>query len=127
MARALKVCSTSGCPHLTSSGRCEACQAKADTRRGTRQRRGYGRAHETRFRPGVLRRDPICTCDQQGQHTHGRRCYQPATVADHWPIDKRELVAQGMDSNDPAHGRGLCAACHNAITSLIQPGGWARR
>lgn len=124
--RALKVCPTPGCPNLVETGRCDTCRAAAEQQRGNRHQRGYGRAHEQRFRSGVLRRDPLCVCEDQ-THGHGPRCLAQSTVADHWPIDKRELRRLGLDEHDPKHGRGLCANCHDKHTSKAQPGGWNAR
>jgi 5-methylcytosine-specific restriction protein A len=126
MSRALKVCSQSGCPTLVVGGRCEAHAKAADVRRGTRHERGYGTGHTKRFRPGVLKREPICVCVVSGQHGHGARCWRASSVADHWPRDRRELVAQGLDADDPQYGRGLCKQCHDAHTASAQPGGWNR-
>jgi 5-methylcytosine-specific restriction protein A len=47
-----------------------------------------------------------------------------STVADHWPLSRRELEDQGLDPNDPQHGRGLCKHCHDMETARNQPGGW---
>jgi len=130
MPRALKTCSTPGCPELVAKGRCSTCDGEADQRRGTRQQRGYGRQHTNRFRPGVLRKHPLCVCTDTAQtatHHHGPECLAPSTVADHWPLDKRELIARGMDDNDPKHGRGLCKGCHDHHTARAQPGGWHAR
>jgi 5-methylcytosine-specific restriction protein A len=44
--------------------------------------------------------------------------------ADHWPLSRRELTEQGLDPDDPRHGRGLCARCHSSETARHQPGGW---
>lgn len=121
--RALKVCPVPGCPELVASGRCPGHTQQADRARGTRHQRGYGRQHEQRFRPGVLRRDPLCVCDDQA-HGHGPQCLAQSSVADHWPLSKRELKAQGLDEHDPARGRGLCKACHDKHTARAQPGGW---
>ena len=126
MGRALKVCSTPGCPELTAQGRCQAHTRQADQHRGTAAQRGYTGPHTRRFRPGVLRRNPLCVCEDQ-DHGHGPQCLAPSTVADHWPLDKRELRARGMDDNDPRHGRGLCKPCHDQHTSEAQPGGWNAR
>lgn len=123
MPKALRVCSQAGCPELTDSGRCTAHRKAADRERGTPAQRGYGTAHRRRFRPGVLLRDPICVCEDQA-HGHGVQCWQQSTVADHWPLDRKELVRRGMDANDPAHGRGLCAGCHGKHTAEAQPGGF---
>jgi 5-methylcytosine-specific restriction protein A len=127
MGRALKPCSTPGCPTLVARGRCTGCAGEADRRRGTRQQRGYGKAHTNRFRPGVLRKDPLCVCTDQARtvtHHHGPQCLAPSTVADHYPRDKRELQALGLDDNDPQYGRGLCKVCHDHHTAQAQPGGW---
>ncbi len=127
MARAKKPCATPGCPSVVDTGRCDGCTKQSDRDRGTRWQRGYRTAHERGFRPNVLMRDPICVCDAEGQHGHSVRCYRPSTVADHWPLSKRELIEQGMDSDDPKHGRGLCKPCHDGETSVNQPGGWNAR
>lgn len=124
MPRALKVCSAPGCPMLVANGRCDV--HSSDRARGTARQRGYDRQHERRFRPGVLGRDPLCVCEDQG-HGHGAKCLASSTVADHWPLSKRELRAAGMDEHDPANGRGLCKRCHDKHTSVAQPGGWHDR
>lgn len=62
--RSRRVCPTPGCPNLTAGGRCPTCQAKADKIRGSRQQRGYDRAHETtrrRLLPHAYGRPcPLC-------------------------------------------------------------------
>lgn len=123
MPRALRVCPVPGCPELTSGGRCEGHTRQAEDRRGSARARGYGRAHTNRFRPGVLRRDPLCVCTDEGHGHHGQ-CLAASTVADHHPLSRRELVAARMDPNDPANGRGLCKGCHDRSTAVHQPGGW---
>lgn len=125
MPRALKVCSRAGCPNLVVSGRCVDCDRAAEAKRGIRQERGYGRAHVDRFRRGVLRRDPICVCPDVGRHGHPARCFRPSTRADHFPASRRELIARGLDADDPRYGRGLCGRCDSAQTAVRQPGGWA--
>lgn len=51
-----------------------------------------------------------------------------ATVADHWPTSRRELVEQGVANPDAPHRlRALCASCHGSETAREQPGGWNRR
>ena len=115
MAR--RVCNVAGCPTITDKGRCPAHAKVADQARGTAAQRGYGVEHRKRFREGVLAKHPIC-----------QRCHRaPSTVADHHPLSKRELDDAGMDSNDPAHGRGLCVPCHSRETAKHQPGGWNAR
>jgi len=125
---ALKTCSNQGCPNLIVSGRsrCQTCDKAAEDRRGTPKERGYGPRHQRRFRPQVLRRDPICVCVAPGHDHPAHGCYRQSTVADHWPLSRRELVERGMDPDDPAHGRGLCKPCHDRSTARAQPGGWNR-
>lgn len=112
--RAPKPCSVPGCGELTHSGRCEAHTRQAEQARGTAKQRGYDRRHELLFRERVLTRDPVCVLC-------GRRW---ATQADHYPLSRRELVARGMNPNDPDNGRGLCGPCHSKATAEHQPGGF---
>jgi 5-methylcytosine-specific restriction protein A len=112
--RALAICTVSGCPEYTDTGRCDEHRRQAEQTRGTARQRGYDRAHETQFRATVLTRDPQCVLCGTAPSQH----------ADHHPIDRRELVRQGLDPNDPKHGRGLCGPCHSTETAQHQPGGW---
>jgi len=112
--RAASVCPTPGCPAITAGGRCDTCARAAEAKRGTARQRGYGSQHETRFRTEVLTRDPVCVLCRT----------KPSKHADHHPLDRRDLVAQGLDPNDPARGRGLCHTCHSRQTAQHQPGGW---
>ncbi len=125
MPRALTVCPVPCCAELTAGGRCEQHRRAAERTRGSARQRGYGREHETRFRPGVLLRNPLCVCTDES-HDHGPRCLAQSTVADHHPRDRRQLVALHLDPNDPQYGRGLCAPCHDRHTAQAQPGGWHR-
>jgi 5-methylcytosine-specific restriction protein A len=126
MPTAYRACPTPGCPNtmVRQQPRCGDCTTAAEQRRGTARSRGYGRAHHTRFRAGVLKADPICTCPPQHPSHQGQACLTWSTVADHWPKSRRELEQSGEDPNDPAHGRGLCETCHNWNTSQHQRGGW---
>lgn len=126
MPHAKHRCPTVTCPNITSGGRCATCAAKAERRRGTAAQRGYDSRHRCTFRRGVLLRNPLCVCTDQG-HDHGPKCLRPSSVADHHPLSRRELVDAGLDPNDPRHGRGLCEGCHNRHTSEAQPGGWNAR
>lgn len=125
MARALKVCSCIGncaahegsCPELTTAGRCEACATAADRARGTAAERGYGSFWSRVIRPKYLKAHPIC-----------RLCPSVATVADHFPVSRRDLVAQGVKDPDGWHRmRPLCKACHDKHTAAEQAGGWNQR
>lgn len=51
-----------------------------------------------------------------------------ATVADHHPTSRRELLTQGVTDPDADHRlRPLCTTCHNRETARNQPGGWNAR
>lgn len=114
MPRAARACSTIGCPNLSNGGRCDECRRESDRQRGTATERGYNSRGHHRFRIAVLACDPTC-----------RICSSaPSTVADHWPLSRRELEAQGLNPNDPVRGRGLCKTCHDRSTATTQPGGW---
>ncbi|CRK55446.1 hypothetical protein [Alloactinosynnema sp. L-07] len=75
----------------------------------------------------MLDRDPGCRCDLTDcPHHPDNPCTDPSTVADHWPLTRRELVAQGLDPDHPARGRGLCGRCHSRVTATDRRtrGGW---
>jgi 5-methylcytosine-specific restriction protein A len=111
-----RVCSVPGCPEYTQAGRCDDHRRAAEQARGSARARGYGTQHERRFRPGVLARHPTCVLCGGAPSKH----------ADHWPRDRRELAAAGLDPDDPQYGRGLCGPCHSSHTAAEQPGGWNR-
>lgn len=113
-----RVCSQPGCPTLIDSpGRCTAHTKAADKARGTSKERGYNTPGHRRFREAVLAREPICVI-----------CYAaPSTIADHYPISRRDLIDAGLDPNDPSRGRGLCKTDHDKHTAQAQPGGWNLR
>ena len=110
----MRVCNIPGCPTLYegTEGRCPT------HRREARAARVDNRVYSTRghraFREAVLLRDPICVLCARSL----------ATVADHHPISRRDLVEFGMNPNDPSAGRGLCHRCHSIETAQHQPGGW---
>ncbi len=58
---ALKVCANPGCPTLTATTRCPAHQREQERRRGTRQQRGYGPAHERTRRHGKSKCKPAAS------------------------------------------------------------------
>lgn len=116
----MRVCSTPGCPTIypaTEGSRCPTHRAQADKARGTAAQRGYTSRGHQQFRRQVLHRDPVCVA-----------CHiAVATVADHYPHSRRELIDLGLDPNDSARGRGLCKTCHDQSTAQDQPGGWNSR
>jgi 5-methylcytosine-specific restriction protein A len=113
----MRVCNVAGCPTLYEGkgGRCPTCTTQADRARGTARDRGYNTRGHQAFRNHVLTRDPICVIPG---------CINFSTVADHYPLSRRELQERGLNPNDPAHGRGLCKPHHDSETSQHQPGGW---
>lgn len=125
-----KVCSTSGCPHLVSSGSlCDECRKAKDKRR-TRGRNPYTSKAHRLARARVLARDPRCVCPGDGPDGCGRHhglCGAPSTIADHWPIERIELVEAGLDPNDPQRMRGLCKRCHDSKTARTKPSGFNNR
>ena len=123
------------CGGVIHGDRCPACgrayQRESDARRGSSTERGYGARHRNVFRAEVLRRDPVCRCEDPGcpEHPGESRCLHLSTVADHHPLTRRELVARGLDPDDPQHGRGLCKGCHDHHTATDERtrGGWNKR
>ena len=109
----LNPCSTPGCSNLVAHGRCAEHEKQAEKQRGSADKRGYGTRWQ-RIRKAYLYRHPWCTL-----------CGAMATVADHYPLSRRELVARGADPDAPSNLRPLCATCHNRETAQHQPGGWA--
>jgi 5-methylcytosine-specific restriction protein A len=101
-----RLCPKPGCTNTTP------CPRHKQARPNPAQR-GYGNRHRTTFRQGVLARDPYCVL-----------CGKPATDADHWPLSRKQLAAQGKDPDDPRYGRGLCHPCHSRETTRNQPGGY---
>lgn len=125
-----KVCSASGCPHLVSSGSlCDECRKAKDKRR-SRGRNPYASKAHRLARARVLARDPRCVCPGDGPDGCGRHhglCGAPSTIADHWPIERIELVEAGLDPNDPQRMRGLCKRCHDSKTARTKPSGFNNR
>jgi 5-methylcytosine-specific restriction enzyme A len=116
-------CASTGCPNdaLPRRSTCTEHSRRTPDRRPPAAARGYGHAHRTRFRAGVLNRDPICTCPGCQRCTRpnpGTRCVAPSTDADHHPLTRVQLVADGADPDEPDHGRGLCHACHSSHTRV---------
>lgn len=112
-----RICSVPGCPTIhdgATGSRCDTHTKQATTRHNQDNTVYKTAGHRKRFRPGVLARDPICVL-----------CHiRAATVADHWPKSRKDLVNLDLDPDDPVNGRGLCVDCHNAETARNQPSGW---
>ncbi len=117
MVSKVRICSTPGCGAFTEGGgRCDEHKRAADKARGTSKERGYSTPGHRRFRRLVLRRDPICVICKTA----------PSSVADHYPVSRRDLVASGANPDDPNAGRGVCKPCHDRSTATTdgQRGGW---
>lgn len=122
------MCSQVGCPALTPSGRCDAHKREAEQRRGSAYQRGYGGKAWQTSRDAVLARDPACVCKDTGHDHDGRPCGQPSSVSDHYPHERKDLVAAGVPDPDAPHRmRGTCKTCHDRKTGVTRPGGWAAR
>lgn len=111
----MKVCNLHGCGTLFDGkgGRCPTHATQA--RRARISNKVYNTAGHHAFRDAVLTRDVVCVIPD---------CVQWATVADHYPRTRIELVALGLNPNDPQYGRGICAPCHNKHTAATSPGGF---
>jgi len=111
------MCAHMGCANTAADNSSSCDEHLAEKRAATdraRGRRGYDtRGHRKRFRLSVLHRDPLCVL-----------CGHIATIADHYPKSRRDLINTGSDPDDPQHGRGLCKPCHDTETATHQPGGW---
>lgn len=106
-------CSVPGCPELTSGGRCEAHRREDTAIRKAAGNAAYSTSRWQRVRKAFLYKHPWCNL-----------CGVQATVADHYPLSRRQLLARGVDPDTPIHLRPLCAPCHNKETAQHQPGGW---
>lgn len=79
MPRTLKVCARPGCPVLTPTRRCDTHTKTAEQARGTRQQRGYGKAHErerARWQANV--EAGLVTCS---------RCSERILIGQAWHLD----------------------------------------
>lgn len=115
MPTSLRPCSVPGCDEVGAGRMCELHDIRAKRDRIIASRGYKTKAHTDRFRGGILARDPVCVICRAAA----------ATVADHYPLTRRQLLAKGMDPDDPSNGRGVCATCHNSHTGSTSPGGWA--
>jgi 5-methylcytosine-specific restriction protein A len=109
-------CVQPGCPESVR-GKESTCPEHAKQRHKQRANRGgssYGRNWRERVQPRFIYRNPWCVL-----------CGGQATVADHWPISRRDLVAKGEASPDSfKHLRPLCKACDAKERPKREPGGF---
>jgi len=118
-ARPLQPCTTPGCPGRATTGRCPHCRAGRQLNRRlkveTAAERGYGAAWR-RLRRDYLQRHPVCVL-----------CRRMATIPDHYPRSRKQLLAAGVaDPDADEYLRPLCDPCHRSETGRRQPGGWWR-
>lgn len=107
-------CPIPGCPELTTGGRCTTHEREANRDRASRGGAVYTTRWQ-RIRKAYLYAHPWCVL-----------CSALATVADHFPESRRELVARGESKPDAwSRLRPLCTSCHNSETAKHQPGGFA--
>lgn len=111
----MKVCNIHGCPTMFTGTGSRCPEHATQARKARASNRVYStRGHRT-FREAVLTRDTVCVIPG---------CIDWATVADHYPRDRKTLVELGLNPNDPQHGRGLCATHHNQHTAATNPSGF---
>ena len=108
-------CARPGCPRTTHERFCEAHKARGlaraqDTRLSS-AKRGYGYEWQTRTRPYILRRDPICV-NPFNLPDH----IVPSECVDH----KIPREAGGTDAEDNLQG--MCLACHARKTAAEDGG-----
>lgn len=115
----MRVCSIHGCPTIYdgTASRCPVHEHEGKQAHWDKTKEYNTKGHRITFRLAVLRRDPICVICGVKQ----------ATVADHYPRSRVELIDLGLDPNDPQYGRGLDKQCHDRETARNQPSGWNTR
>ena len=107
---ALRVCSQTGCPELTSTSKCPTHTRLADKRRGTRQARGYGAAHD-RLRAWWAPKVATGTIDCA-------RCRKRISPFDVWHLDHTDDRAGYLG---PSHE--ACNTGHRLISPDAYPPG----
>jgi 5-methylcytosine-specific restriction protein A len=108
-------CTTPACPEVVDGGGpCPEHRRQREKARGNFRQRGYTSSWDKR-RARFLRRNPTCVL-----------CGQPATDADHYPVSRRQLLAQGVaDPDADQHLRACCRSCHSRST-VRHDGGFGR-
>ena len=118
--RGLQVCPTPGCPTLTPTGRCQACQGKANRARSKPKNLGRGTAWQ-RTRGEYLRTHPYCECPECEQLPALLR--PRATEVDH--IDG--LGPNGPRGHEWTNLQAMTKSHHSRKTARNEPGGWNDR
>jgi len=114
-SRPRKPCSQPGCSKTTANGGpCDAHRRQREARRKEDGNDAYRTTRWQRVRRAYLYDHPWCLL-----------CTRAATVADHFPKSRRELLAEGVSNPDESSRlRPLCSSCHNKETARLQPGGF---
>lgn len=104
--RPLQFCSRPGCSNRVERGQCDEHrrqdQRTRDRARPNASARGYASAGWRRNRAKFLAAHPTCV-----------DCGAPATVPDHDPVSRAELVARGDPHPDAWHHlKPRCRPCH---------------
>jgi 5-methylcytosine-specific restriction protein A len=104
-----------GCGTIVN-GRCPTCtkatRQASDAVRESPAQRGYDSHWRRSIRPAFLRQHPICVL-----------CGALASVPDHWPETRKELVGRGVSDPDADHRlRALCKTCHDRYGLSDHPG-----
>lgn len=98
-----------GCSNRVDSGRCEEHQHNRRGTQGVYQTRAWRR----RSRQFLSKPENGDCID----------CGAPATVSDHAPISRQELVAMGVEDPDAdEHLQPRCGPCHSRRTALYDGG-----
>ncbi len=119
MISRLVTCPVPGCPRLTGGGRCPVHLARP--RQASATARGYG-SEWRRIRKAFLAANPRCVGDGTGSHHPS--CDGYATIPDHDPITRAELVRMGVPDPDAFYRmKPRSKPCHNSKT-LRFDGAW---
>lgn len=116
----MRVCSRAGCPAIyerEQGSRCQAHRRESSRQRDSSRQRYTNTKGHIGFRTQVLEASPVCVIC----------ALRMSVIADHYPHGRDELIALGLDPNDPQYGRGLCRSCDSRQTAQRQPGGWNNR
>ncbi|GGV13650.1 hypothetical protein GCM10010245_23830 [Streptomyces spectabilis] len=118
--KALQVCPTPGCPTLTTTGRCETCQARATRTRASATSKGYD-ARWARTSSAYLRAHPYCECDEC-------EALPPLLRSRATEVNHRDgLGPRGPRGHDWTNLQAMTKAHHSRETAKHQPGGWNDR
>jgi 5-methylcytosine-specific restriction protein A len=97
-------CPGAGCTTIVPAGQRCTLHPRPDLRPNATQR-GYGSIDWRATRKRILLRDPLCVIGG---------CVEKSKAADHFPLERKQLLAMGVPDPDADHRlRGLCIRHHN--------------